>query len=77
MANHSDSPALDLQNENAEVLDYLRAESRTFAMQEIVRQAMREGALGFSTSQIEIHVGEDGRPVPSNLASSEEILALV
>jgi hypothetical protein len=29
-------------------------------MQELVRQAMREGALGFSTSQIDIHVGEDG-----------------
>jgi N-acyl-D-aspartate/D-glutamate deacylase len=46
------------------------------AMQELVRAAMREGALGFSTSQIEIHVGEDGRPVPSNLASAEEVLAL-
>jgi len=37
LANHSDSPALDLQNENAEVLDYLRDESRSFAMQKIVR----------------------------------------
>lgn len=45
-------------------------------MQDLVRQAMREGALGFSTSQIEIHAGEDGRPVPSNLASPEEIVAL-
>ena len=47
------------------------------AMQELVRQSMREGAIGFSTSQIELHVGEDGRPVPSNLASPEEIIALV
>ncbi|MEE3327785.1 MAG: amidohydrolase family protein [Myxococcota bacterium] len=46
------------------------------AMQQLVRQAMQEGALGFSTSQIEIHAGEDGRPVPSNLASPEEIVAL-
>ena len=45
-------------------------------MQELVRQSMQEGALGFSTSQIEIHAGEDGRPVPSNLASPEEIVAL-
>jgi N-acyl-D-aspartate/D-glutamate deacylase len=46
------------------------------AMQELVRQAMREGALGFSTSQIDIHVGDDGREVPSNHASADEILAL-
>jgi N-acyl-D-aspartate/D-glutamate deacylase len=46
------------------------------AMQELVRQAMREGALGFSTSQLDIHVGEDGREVPSNHASAEEVIAL-
>jgi N-acyl-D-aspartate/D-glutamate deacylase len=46
------------------------------AMQELVRQAMREGALGFSTSQIDIHVGDDGREVPSNHASAEEVIAL-
>jgi N-acyl-D-aspartate/D-glutamate deacylase len=46
------------------------------AMQALVRQAMREGALGFSTSQIDIHVGDDGREVPSNHASAEEVVAL-
>src|SRR4051794_5959028 len=46
------------------------------AMQELVRQAMRDGALGFSTSQLAIHVGEDGREVPSNHADRAEILAL-
>jgi N-acyl-D-aspartate/D-glutamate deacylase len=46
------------------------------AMQELVRQAMREGALGFSTSQLAIHVGEDGREVPCNHAARDEILAL-
>ena len=46
------------------------------AMQELVRQAMREGAIGFSTSQLDIHVGEDGREVPSNHASHEEVVAL-
>ena len=46
------------------------------AMQELVRQAMRDGALGFSTSQLAIHVGEDGREVPCNHASREEIVAL-
>jgi N-acyl-D-aspartate/D-glutamate deacylase len=46
------------------------------AMKELVREAMREGAVGFSTSQVELHVGEDGREVPSNHASPEEIVAL-
>ncbi|MEN8158541.1 MAG: amidohydrolase family protein [Myxococcota bacterium] len=46
------------------------------AMQALVRDAMREGAIGFSTSQLELHVGEDGREVPCNFASHEEILAL-
>jgi len=46
------------------------------AMQQLVRAAMREGAVGFSTSQLDIHVGEDGREVPSNHADREEILAL-
>ncbi len=45
-------------------------------MQGLVRQAMSQGALGFSTSQIEIHVGDDGREVPSNHASAEEVIAL-
>lgn len=46
------------------------------AMQQLVREAMGQGALGFSTSQIDIHVGDDGREVPSNHATSDEIIAL-
>jgi N-acyl-D-aspartate/D-glutamate deacylase len=46
------------------------------AMKELVRQSMREGALGFSTSQVDVHVGEDGREVPSNHATGLEILEL-
>ena len=45
-------------------------------MQVLVRQALREGAVGFSTSQLDLHVGEDGRGVPSNFAAPEEIVAL-
>jgi len=52
------------------------SEDEIAAMQELVRQSMREGALGLSTSQLDIHVGEDGREVPSNHAAPEEILAL-
>ncbi|MAG33748.1 MAG: hypothetical protein CL908_22950 [Deltaproteobacteria bacterium] len=46
------------------------------AMKELVRQGMREGAIGFSTSQLDIHVSEDGREVPSNYASPEEVVEL-
>ncbi|MGB0618425.1 MAG: N-acyl-D-amino-acid deacylase family protein [Myxococcota bacterium] len=45
-------------------------------MKELVREAMREGAIGFSTSQLDLHVGEDGREVPSNHASADEVVAL-
>ena len=45
-------------------------------MEDLVREAMQQGALGFSTSQIDIHVGDDGREVPSNHATAEEIIAL-
>ena len=46
------------------------------AMGDLVRQAMREGALGLSTSQIDLHRGDDGRGVPSNHAASDELVAL-
>lgn len=46
------------------------------AMQELVRESMRQGAVGLSTSQLDLHVGEDGRGVPSNFASADEIIAL-
>jgi N-acyl-D-aspartate/D-glutamate deacylase len=50
--------------------------AETLTMKELVRAAMREGAVGFSTSQLDIHVGADGRGVPSNFASPEEITEL-
>jgi len=46
------------------------------AMKELVRQAMHEGAIGFSTSQLDIHIGDDGRGVPSNHATPEEVVEL-
>jgi N-acyl-D-aspartate/D-glutamate deacylase len=46
------------------------------AMKQLVRESMEQGALGFSTSQLEIHVGDDGRGVPCNHASRDEIVAL-
>jgi N-acyl-D-aspartate/D-glutamate deacylase len=46
------------------------------AMQALVRDAMREGAMGFTSSQLELHVAHDGRGVPSNHADHRELVAL-
>ena len=46
------------------------------AMATLVRQAMREGAIGFSSSQLDIHADDEGKPVPSNIASADELVAL-
>jgi len=42
----------------------------------MLRQAMREGAVGFSTSQLDIHADHEGKPVPPNLAEANELIAL-
>ena len=42
----------------------------------MLRQAMREGAVGFSTSQLDIHADHEGKPVPPNLADADEMIAL-
>ncbi len=46
------------------------------AMQELLRGAFRDGAVGFTSSQLEIHQAHDGRGVPSNYAAPEELIAL-
>jgi N-acyl-D-aspartate/D-glutamate deacylase len=46
------------------------------AMAEIVETALDQGAIGLSTSQLDIHVDHEGRPVPSNLATRAELEAL-
>ena len=51
-------------------------EAEIDAMKVLLRQSMREGALGLSTSQLDIHADHLGRPVPSNLASADEIVEL-
>jgi N-acyl-D-aspartate/D-glutamate deacylase len=45
-------------------------------MARLVADAMHEGAVGFSSSQLDMHVTHDGQPVPSNLASPEELVEL-
>ncbi|MFZ5655370.1 MAG: N-acyl-D-amino-acid deacylase family protein [Pseudomonadota bacterium] len=46
-------------------------------MRRIVDEALAAGAIGFATSKSPSHVGYKGRPVPSRVASYEEIRTLV
>jgi N-acyl-D-amino-acid deacylase len=46
------------------------------AMGRVLRQSLLGGALGLSTSRLVHHVGEGGRPIPSRLASDDELFAL-
>jgi N-acyl-D-aspartate/D-glutamate deacylase len=52
-------------------------DAEVLAMREIVLQAMRAGAVGFSTSTSPAHNGDGGRPMPSRLADEKELRALV
>jgi N-acyl-D-aspartate/D-glutamate deacylase len=45
-------------------------------MQEALRTALAGGAVGFSSSQLDMHVDQHGAPVPSNLAAPDELVAL-
>ena len=42
----------------------------------LVEQAMRAGAMGFSTSRTPLHRALDGEPVPGTTASLDEVMAL-
>jgi len=45
-------------------------------MQKLLVDALDAGAVGFSSSQLEMHVDQHGQPVPSNVAAPEELVAL-
>ena len=47
------------------------------AMRSVLVEALRAGAVGFSTSTSPAHNGEGGLPMPSRLADDEELRALV
>jgi N-acyl-D-amino-acid deacylase len=46
-------------------------------MKELLLEAMRAGAIGFSTSTSPAHNGEGGLPMPSRLAGDDELRTLV
>src|SRR5438093_2845646 len=43
------------------------------AMCELMRQSMREGAMGYSINRNPTHYRDDGKPVPSRIASEDEL----
>ena len=45
-------------------------------MKEILKAGVRGGAIGFSTNQNPVHMFADGRPIPSRLATDEEVIEL-
>ena len=47
------------------------------SMRKLVMEALRAGAVGFSTSTSPAHNGDGGRPMPSRLAEESELRALV
>jgi len=46
------------------------------AMRALLAESFAGGAIGFTSSQLDLHVAHDGRPVPCNLAAPEELVAL-
>jgi N-acyl-D-aspartate/D-glutamate deacylase len=53
------------------------APDETRAMQSMLREALRAGAAGFASSFSPNHSGWGGRPMPSTIASDEEVNALL
>ncbi len=51
-------------------------EAEVAEMRRLVLEALRAGAIGFATSTLEQHNGENGIPMPSRLADERELLAL-
>ena len=51
--------------------------AETGAMRKLILEAMKAGAIGFSTSTSPAHNGEGGKPMPSRLADEAELRTLV
>src|SRR5262249_13003796 len=52
------------------------SEDEAAAMRALVGEALDAGAVGFSTSKADAHVGAYGKPVPSRLAEPSEIFEI-
>ncbi len=52
-------------------------ESEIIEMENVIKDAMNHGAVGFATSTFEGHNGDGGRPMPSRLSSHNEISRLI
>jgi N-acyl-D-aspartate/D-glutamate deacylase len=46
------------------------------AMQDLLRQSIREGGMGFSTTVAPVHTDAEGNPIPSRWATDDEVYAL-
>jgi N-acyl-D-amino-acid deacylase len=53
------------------------SDAEILQMKAIVADSIRDGALGFSSDRAGFHLGDGGRPVPSVVASQEELEALM
>jgi N-acyl-D-aspartate/D-glutamate deacylase len=51
-------------------------EAEIAEMKTLVHDALTAGALGMSTNRNQRHMREDGKPVPSRLATDDEVIAL-
>jgi N-acyl-D-aspartate/D-glutamate deacylase len=60
----------------ADATKRIATDSEIAEMRRIVLEAMRVGAIGFATSTLEQHNGENGIPMPSRLGDERELLAL-
>ncbi len=54
----------------------LATDAEVAAMAAVVSESMQAGALGFSSDRSPFHRGDGGRPVPSAVASLDEVAAL-
>ena len=60
----------------AEAVERAATKDEIARMRAIVCAGIKAGAIAFATSVSQVHVGFDGKPVPSRMASSDELLAL-